>query len=137
MDVFIDVDLHILYTMYSIYLKIQKYFCIWLKMYWLIIISRRQGGLCIISSPDCIFIVHVKKEKKNMFVPIIEHFVVQAEARSEQTQLCFLWFAQSKTYFHSWCVFMIHLLLLELPPSISVIDWFQKSSSVFSKSLVY
>lgn len=32
-------------------------------MYWLIVISRRQGGLCIISSPDCIFIVHVKKEK--------------------------------------------------------------------------
>lgn len=73
-----------------------------------------------------------------MFLPsIIELFGVQPEACSKQTQLYFLWFVQSKMYFHSWCIFMIHLVLLELPPSISVIDWFQKSSSDWSVSLVY
>lgn len=70
-----------------------------------------------------------------MFVHfIIELFVVQAEAHSEQTQLYFLWFVPSKTYFHSWCIFMIHPLLLELHTNISVIDWFQKRSS---EALVY
>lgn len=97
------------------------------KMYWLIVISRRQGGLCIISSPDCIFIAHVKKEKNHvctLYWTLFKHSCTFFDLRSQRSIFIV-------------GVFMIHLLLLELPPSISVIDWFQKSRTDCSESLVY
>lgn len=77
-------------------------------MYWLIVIPRKQRDLLsIIWTPDCIFIVHVKKWK-NMSVPVIIYlFLVEAEACSKQTQLYLLWFVQSKTYFDALCIFIL------------------------------
>lgn len=100
-------------------------------MYWLIVIFRRQRFMYYL-----IPWLYFYSSCKNMFAPfIIDLFVVEAIACSKRAQLYFLWFVQSKMYFVLGVFFlsgMIHLL-----PSISVIDWFEESSSHSVLSLLY
>lgn len=65
-------------------------------------------------------------------------FVVQAKACSKQTQLYFLWFAESKMYCHSQCVFILLWFICSCWSSCQGFLWLiQQSSSDWSLPLVY
>lgn len=103
-------------------------------MYWLIVISRRQGGLCIISSPDCIFIVHVKKEK--IHVCTLHYWTFCGSGWSTQwtNTVVLSLICAVKDVFSFLVYFHDSSALVRAATNISVIDWFQKRSS---EALVY
>lgn len=91
-------------------------------MYWLIVISRRQRGLCIIWSPDCIFIVHVKKTKTCLYHSSLIFFY--GLGWSKQAQFFDLR-GQRRTFFPAGFICCRRSRCQAFP----VIDWFQQSSS--------
>lgn len=93
-------------------------FCIWLEMYWRFIISEILRGSCVIWSPPIVFFI------------VFRSFL---QSRLQQTCTFLLSLIWAGKFFRS-CVFIpavIHLLLLEVLPSVSVIDWFLQSGSDF------